>query len=378
MRRLILFGFLLTLCVAVVLLWRNRFERVPGFKPLHLSDLRSGDSLPPGAEWSGAGERLSIRLQPGAVVRFDFPTTSAVNWLLVRYQPYTSNLSPGKRPWDDGRAMLEWHPPAGGAGENDPVCSVRGNEHPERAEWVMRPEKPSAIPALRLENLGAAGTFGLLDFEAIVVRETLLWKIGRWILMAAFLAWVMAWVGAKGRHASLRSLAIAIVCLLMALYFVVPGPWKSLHPLCRPFVIAGEIGQIESTPASKIEGRTEPTDRPAVLKSVGEIPDKGDLTLRLKHLLTYARTLLHVILLFGPTFLIVWLGGRWPAVSLGGILAVAIEAAQFCFGYGFDLGDCVDLICDAAGIMLALRACEWLKRRVAAFFAARKNHAAES
>ena len=97
---------------------------------------------------------------------------------------------------------------------------------------------------------------------------------------------------------------------------------------------------------------------------MGKIPDQGDFTLRLKHYAAKARSLLHIALLFGPTLLIACLVGKRPAWSLGVILALAVEAAQFAFGYGFDWVDVFDLACDATGIALALAVHHRLKRFV--------------
>lgn len=109
---------------------------------------------------------------------------------------------------------------------------------------------------------------------------------------------------------------------------------------------------------------TRHTPKPTVtLKSVGKIPDKGDFTLRLKHYIAKARPLLHIAMLFVPAWVIACLVGRRSAMSLSVILALATEAAQFAFGYGFDWVDIFDLVCDAMGIAFALAAHQELKRR---------------
>jgi glycopeptide antibiotics resistance protein len=72
--------------------------------------------------------------------------------------------------------------------------------------------------------------------------------------------------------------------------------------------------------------------------------------------------LLHVLLLFCPTFAFAWLSGAKRALVLGCSLALACEAAQTGFGYGFDWIDVLDLACDAAGIALALHAYDRMRR----------------
>lgn len=220
---------------------------------------------------------------------------------------------------------------------------------------MTRPDQPPALPALRVENLGTGGDFELLVFEATAVRETWLWKIGHWLLMAAWLGWAVAWIGRKTNI--IRSILAASAWLVMGLYFVVPGPWKSYHSIGPPFSIGKEVSsQPRTTSSVPISNIHTP------LASVGEIPDQGDFTLRLKHYAANARPLLHIILLAAPTLLIACLVGAKSARSLAVILAVAIEVAQISFGYGFDWVDLVDLACDATGIALALLAHRYLRR----------------
>lgn len=102
---------------------------------------------------------------------------------------------------------------------------------------------------------------------------------------------------------------------------------------------------------------------PVALKAVGKIPDKGDFTLRLKLQAEKARSILHVILLFAPTLVSACLVGRKATVSLAIIVALCIEAAQFSFGFGFDRVDVFDLVWDATGIVIALAAHRYLKRK---------------
>ena len=362
MRRYILPLTFLALVAAIYFLWQHRFERSPGVPTLHLADLRAAYGQLPSAEWLGPETRPRLRLrvdrsQPRPVAtRMDLPGMKAIDLLHLRLQFAATHLTPGKQVWNDGRCIIEWHSPAGGdEWENNPVGSARHNHLGDVEQWVTRPDQPPASPALRLENLGTGGDFELLVFEATAVRETWLWKIGRWLLMAAWLAWAVAWIGGKTNF--IRSVLAASVWLLMGLYFVVPGPWKSYHSIGTPFNIGKEVSSqpraVSSIPISNIH---------TPLASVGEIPDQGDFTLRLKHYATHARPLLHIILLAVPTLLIACLVGAKSARSLAVILALAIEAAQISFGYGFDWGDLVDLACDATGIALALLAHRYLRR----------------
>jgi hypothetical protein len=359
MRRLTLPGTFLILLAAIFFLWQHRFERSADVPTLRLDDLAS-TPLPPGAEWLGPATqaRLRLRVDPAhapVVVRLDLSKLGAIDLLHVRFRVSATNLKPGKETWDDGRCMIEWHSRSDGAvWENDPVGSSRFTQEGKITEWIMRPELPPATAILRVEHLGVSGDFELSLFEATVVRERLTWKIGRWILMGGWLVWAMALIRRLKDVGYLRSLLAASIWVAMGLYFVVPGPWKSYKSFGAPFQIGGEIVPSSVTAVSPV-GKSIPTSSPPeVMKSVGKIPDKGDFTLRLKHTAANARPLLHTVLLFGPALLIALLAGRKPALALAVIFAVAIEGAQFAFGFGFDWIDVFDLLCDAVGIALAL------------------------
>lgn len=364
MRRLFLPLTFLILVAALGFLWQNRFERSPGFPTIRLADLRAATTQPTGVEWLGPATRPKLRLwvnpsDPRPVVaRLELPGMHAVDLLHLRIQIAATNLMPGKQDWEDGRCIIEWHSPAGGAAwENNRLGSARHNTLGETQEWVTRPDRPPAIPVLRVENLGTGGDFELSVFEATVVRETWVWKIGRWVIMAAWLAWAVAWIGVKAGF--IRPLLAATVWLVMGLYFVVPGPWKLYHSIVTPF----QIGQEVTSSHVPVARPPDPiSSSPMPLESVGEIPDQGDFTLRLKLYAAKARPMLHIILLWAPTLLIACLVGAKSARSLAVILALAIETAQVAFGYGFDWVDVFDLACDGTGIALALLAHRHLKR----------------
>lgn len=370
MRSLTLAGIFLLLLGALYGLWQHRFERVPEFPTLRLSDLRATANPSPGVDWLGPETGSGLRLRVGqthskVVAHVDLPEIKAVDFLHVRFQVSAANLRPGKQKWEDGRGLIEWHPQAGdSAWENNPFCSVRGSQTSGVMEMVLRPDRPPAIPALRLENLGISGDLELTLFEATVLRERRVWKIGRWFLLAGWLAWAVAWIGPRGKAARIRALLASAIWLVMGLYFVVPGPWKNVMSFAGPFQIGPEttVAPDLSAPASgpaaaTIQGSSA---NPTVLESVGEIPDQGDFTLRFKRYAANARPLLHIILLFAPTLAMACLVGRKPARSLAVLLASAIETAQLAFGYGFDWVDVFDLASDAGGIALGL----WLYGRL--------------
>jgi len=356
MRRIILSGIFFTLTAALIFLWQQRFERSPDFPTYRLADLRPQTTPTPGVEWSG-GEMdpvITLRVdQPESpvVTCIGFPGISAVPFLHLRYQISSRHLEPGKEKWSDGRAIIEWHSTKGGSGwENDGFTSVRYDAVRDITECVLRPDDSPAKPALRIENLGISGELTISQFEATVLRERIVWKIGRWILMAAWIAWVAVCIGPVGRLRFVRPVLAGMVSLLMVIYFIVPGPWKILHSLGGKFQIGPEIRNVQMPPFHPgIGNRSAPK-----LESVGKIPAKGDLSLRIKHLAEKARPFLHSLLLFVPALVISCLIGWRRMVPLMTLVSLAIEAAQVMFGYGFDMQDVFDLFNDSVGIALAV------------------------
>jgi hypothetical protein len=364
MRYTILLGIFVLLLAAVYFLWQNRFERSPEFSSFQLSDLRAVHPLPSSGEWVGSESRprLKLRAHPGGsgvATRILLPVNRPMNFLHLRFQASARKLIPGRETWESGRGLIEWH----SIGEtlhweNDSFHSARYDQESQVSEVVMRPENPPAIPVLRIENLGLSGDYELSLFDVTVLRERPVWKIGRWFLLAGWLAWVLVWIGPTGKIGFPRSLAAAILWVLMGIHFVIPGPWSDVRSLLVPFYLGPEVSASDGPAASsaemKIASASLHLPNSETVTSVGNIPIKGDFTLRLKHYAQKARPLLHGLLLFVPTLLTACLVGGKPAASLAVILSLAIESAQLAFGFGFDWVDAFDLLSDAAGIYVGL------------------------
>jgi len=368
MRRITLAGTFLILLGGLYVLWQCRFERSLGFPTFRLADMRQSAVAAPGATWFGTGSETRLRLsvnpaQPSQVVQMQLPGMKAVDFLHLRFRVAADNLAPGDEFWEDGRCMIEWHSPnVAGEWENDPFCLVVLNGDDGMQEVVMRPEKGSGIPAIRFENLGVSGALEVSTLEATVIRERMIWKVGKWLLLAGWLAWAVACVRVTGEIRRARALAAGVIWLVMCIYCVVPGPWKTLHSFPRTFWTGPEvIMPMPTVPSAAVRPKTNLPE----LASVGKIPDKGDFTLKVKIHAAKARTLLHVALLFGPALLMALLAGNRAAGFLCAVLAISIEVAQSSFGFGFDLVDVMDLVCDAAGIALALMVANRLRVRFA-------------
>lgn len=365
MRRALLSGSFLVLLAVLCALWAYRYERCAGSRVWRLADLRDAAPPVPGVVWTGAPDQPLIRVRvdpehPRVAARYMIPGMPAVGMLHLRFRMSARDLTPrGKR--EDGRIVVEWHSPGAGAGagwENDPAASIRNNQSTGLQAMVVHPLRAPAVPALRLEHLGRSGEFELADLEITVVRERAVWTIGKWFLAAGWLAWATAWIRSWPGTGRWRALGAAAIWLLMGIHFVIPGPWKNQHPIYPGFLLGeDQAGPVLPDPAAAAVDAAKP---PLVIPSgaipaLGKIPVQGSLALRVKDYIAQARPLLHVLLLFAPCLAIAWLVGSRPAWSAGVMLALAIELAQFAFGYGFDWVDGFDLVCDGTGIALALR-----------------------
>jgi hypothetical protein len=348
---------LLALAFSMAMVWQFRFERDPDYGIHNLSDLQLGALAEPGVEWVGDDAKAKLRMRVDSsvsrvIIRFQFPAIPPVDYLHLKYQVAAKELTPGRQMWDDGRFMIEWHSPQRKKWEPDYFSSIRGSRTSKVVECVMRPEQGPAVPWLRIEHLGAAGELELLEFEAVVVKETLVWRVGRWILLGCGVFWALAWIRTMGERNWLRAVIASATWVFLLTAFVVPGPWKILKPLGMPFQIQKEQGLapniLEYHNAAVMMGSSNEK-----LRSVGRVPEKGDLVLRIKQYATHARSFLHALLFFAPTLFLAFLIGRARSTGLMIMLAIGIESAQWVFGYGFDWVDGADLLWDALGILLA-------------------------
>ena len=359
MRRVVLLGSGLALIAALGVLWTYRFERTPGWPVWQLADFRAAAPQIPGVEWAGPPDHPALRMRvdadhPPAAARLAIPGMPAVARLHLRFRLTSRGLIPGREPWADGRLLVEWHPPDGGAAwENNPCASIRYDNRSDLAELVIRPQRSPAVPALRMEHLGRAGEFDLTDVQITVVQERTAWQIGRWFLGFGWLAWGVAWIRSWPGIRWWRTVAASAIWLLMGMNCVVPGPWQTPRAMAPGF----QIGEGRARPAEPAHAAMA---APAVLISsgalpaLGEMPGQGSWLLRVKLHIAQARAFLHALLLFGPALAMACLVGRRPALTLAVMLAIAIELAEIAFGFGFGWDDALDLFNDGIGIALAL------------------------
>jgi hypothetical protein len=367
---------LLLLVAGTWLAWQHRFEIDPAHPHLTLRDLGRDLALESGVSWetdaSGAPELvLDVGTASRPVVQLlPLPLSEPVGFLMFDFAVQAQGLKAGEKTWSDGRLMIEWHS-ADGSMEPQYLVSARGNDPAGTPCVVVRPAHGPAVPVLRVEHLGSSGSFHLRHCRIDVVRESVWWTTGRWLLLAGWFAWA-AMLAGWGRTSGLgRPLLAAAVWVFCASQWAVPGPWQSTRPLAPQFETREPAPRAPvtalSAPAPKSpESQTGPAPPPA--ESLGEVPFGGSLLLEIKDRIKEARPLFHLLLFFGPALVFALLVGRWKSVVFAALLAGAIEWSQYLFGFGFDSSDWFDLSFDALGVVLAL----WMHARLSRWWQARK------
>lgn len=357
------------LMALLALCWNHRFEYANGSHAVSLADLRASHvgGLAAGVEWRGDADQVSLRLGVATsaqkiVQRFLIPKIGMVQFLQVRVRLRGDGLVPGEEIWEDGRAMLEWYQPGVDAWKVEALGSVRYDQSEHGDEFVAKATKGGAVPVLRLEHLGIAGTFELQELELREVNETAWWRYGRWAFAVAWLAWGCAAIRSWKKVSLSRALGASAIFVIMGVIAVVPGQWKIQRPLGHAFEIKEnpqgvsprvdtfDANDLKIASVSSLQNSTDVIHQ----QPLGKIPVQGGILLKAKHYLPALRPVLHMLLIMAPTLAMAWLVGWRPALSLAMILSAAIEIAQTAFGYGFDRTDVIDLVCDALGIAVAV------------------------
>ncbi|MGD7653533.1 MAG: VanZ family protein [Verrucomicrobiales bacterium] len=350
--------------MALVVLWNWRFE-MASEGCWTVADLRIEPEQMEDVSVFKGENRVQVERRSGmgpVSARFLVPGAPEMSWLHLRFKMKARSVVRGDHEWESARFVIEWCQPDGRVVEQIPVSGLLEDWETGEEEQVVSVPSGMAVPVVRLEQLGKSGSFELLELEMRQVEERLVWKVGKWLLGAGFFAWMTLMAKWMGTASWIRAMAGGSLWMLMAIQFVIPGPWGTERPLVSEFRLDGSGG------AEVVAG--EVVDIPPLAGSVapiGEIPDQGSPVLKLKKVLRKVKQVLHVMLLLGFTVAMVVLVGEWAAVISAVLLAVGIELAQLVFGFGFDLLDVWDLAGDAIGVVLAVwvvrMARAWLRRR---------------
>ncbi|MES2476734.1 MAG: hypothetical protein V4640_13200 [Verrucomicrobiota bacterium] len=335
---------------------------------VHLDDLRETLPATSGVEWLGRGKSAALRLMaspasPSVTIRCVLPAKVPVEGLHLRYRVSAHDLVPGAEVWENGRFMIEWFTPAkGGEVVRNPIDSASDNKRGTLASFVILSPGAPAIPAVRVENIGKSGTFELSDLEITAISERAWWRSGRWFLAAAWLVWATSFTRTWSGISRGRAVAAAALWVFLGVHFVIPGPWKIQRPLVAEFQLGSPaLDAVFSQAANPGRDNVSAEFSSGATEALGKMPDQGSFPLRLKHAVTQARPLLHILLLFAPSLAFFCLVRREPALFLAISFALSIELAQIAFGYGFGWDDVFDFGNDALGIALALFASERIK-----------------
>ncbi|MCP5546758.1 MAG: VanZ family protein [Akkermansiaceae bacterium] len=351
-------GFVL-LVAALVSLWTFRFEAVEDHPVWTLADLESEVHEAPSLRWERSERGPSVFLGHGRNGRgraclLRIPGMPAVDFIRLRCRLTAHHLTPGPEDWQDGRLIVEWHEAGASSPDLDPVAGVKYGLTIGDVEWVLHPLDGPSVPMLRLGHLGKSGEMELSDLEIVVLRETILWKFGKWLLAVAWIGWLYSafriWPGIPRG----RVFAAALLVLFLAVKLMVPGPWRSLRGLLVPFeTTTPAVFSAMPAPASHSPEAAPVSSTSGDVPALGKLADQGDFVLKVKMYAKKARPLLHLALLTLPALALMFLLGPRPGIWTAAAVALSIEASQTMFGYGFGWDDVGDLACDALGILLA-------------------------
>ena len=219
---------------------------------------------------------------------------------------------------------------------------------PFETAMVLPPDGAEGV-RIHWENLGLAGTCRVEAFSAQTVAPR---RSGRAALILIMVAWV-AWAAALAGSFSHRCLLAGAIWVLAAWLTVLPGPWSFRLPLFGGFEGIRPMMPVETLDPAHFE------PAPSFPMTV----QAPNLLLRWKIQLKPLRPLLHGLLFFVPTLLLLTLIPWRRAALLVGILAGLIETSQWAIGFGFEASDLLDLATDAIGIFLAVLFWKFLRRR---------------
>jgi hypothetical protein len=388
-------GFLVA-CVSLVLLlaaswvfWQFRYEEYPGYARMAL---RPGAdvpyqvmSSPESIAWDSASGRLSIRAATGEspTVEMDWDSWPRDGYAHVRIAGRAVGLIRGTHDWNDGRVVVVWRNDDGSLQRGCAgLLGVRGDDF--RDSDVIVPLSRTGHPSVTFQNLGVAGMMTIERMEVTLVRQRW-WGWGAVVgLLAGWFIWsflvMRRWVApvaGRGR------LAVAGVLTVVALYFMIlPGPWVPYRWIVSPFVIGAveQSGKPLASPSGAVSLHGGIRRQAAVISgSQGlitdprpnvEVPGKllsskfWEMVYALK---AHIRWLLHLSIFAGMAVILVAVL-RTPRAAFPVIaMAVATEAMETLFGFGFDGDDVIDLVMDGAGIWLGVWAMMWWLGRRARF-----------
>ena len=394
-------GFILATLILAALswaLWQSSFVAAKGVPAM---DLRY---TPPEVRRTAAGvigkEGDSAVLRAaGEVPRMELRWVQPppARYAHVSLEVSVKGVVVGRYPWEDARIFLMWFDAHGKRADGHlPLWSGFGDQERQTKDVMVPLARDGTLPCVVLENRGTAGTFTIHAFsiQPAELRPGFAWMLG--LLLLSWLGLtgcaVRRWVAKEG--AGLPRIAIAAALWVgFAWVSSFPGPWIPWHPLGKPFPVkhlpGAEILKPRPQPvpaapppasspappptADKAPPPVVPAEPPAAapapaVEASGSAeqgpPERlggGPVRWFLNHLPGLKRPI-HLLAFAGLTTLIALLTGSvragWPAFALG----ILSEFSQWAFGFGFDGGDVLDLLFDAAAVLAGLAMWQWARR----------------
>ncbi len=365
------------------LTWQHAHVLHPDLSPIHLREeiprlkLLSGQNL---IQSHPVGPTaLTLAAQPG--MEKPCVEISLARWVgkasaHVRVKVTAESLIQGEKEWECGRVVIAWRDADGkilpghyglaGASENDPGEN----------EIIVKLDKPGT-PSILIQNLGQSGLFKIdeLSIQPISMRPWVPWATAAMLLGLGFLMaahFRFSFPKAKPGWARCSLAALLFVGAVWGLIF--PGPWRPYHSIVLPFDLGPPktpttLSPEQSLPSTEPPAISHQPDEPSTIATTpltatmpsasnAEVPGRMDggwfwetyLWLKQK-----VRPLIHLGIFAGLAFLFRLLLGHASAWRPAALLALATEAMQFLFGFGFRWDDLLDLAINGLGILIGLR-----------------------
>ena len=301
---------------------------------------------------------------PTLVVRLE--TVPAASHVLVGVKASSHGLVPGPGPFHQGRVILFWRMPDNRTRPGDlGFCSLKGNESSSAREVVAALLPSRGTPYLAFQNVGRGGLLRLAEVRITQLAHRPWVPAAAAALALGWTAWAAWGIRRFLLPASRWRVAVAAVLWVSATWFgILPGPWMPEHPIVLPFQVGDPVAASSHPPlpaaprarflpsgqmvvAASPAGPTLPMPRPP---GIGDQVDRGPIINFIQSGRRIAPQFVHaaVFAALSALFCLVLASRRgwWPVA----LLALASEAMQAVFGFGFDFGDATHLAMDFLGI----------------------------
>lgn len=328
-------------------LWQWRFFRAPGGSTTNLPALL-GDTA------SEGHLALPASGMPPKTISAFLAIPGNADYLHVSSSIRAEHLVKEHEDWTSGRQLLAWRDAAGDRLEWVPLGSAEGSEHFPRIELVVPIPKAAVAAELVFQNPAESGTFHVDSLVLTPVAETVVWKVGKWILGALWILNALFLVRALQPAGSWpRQALVAVAWTVLMAWTVFPGSWRPYRPLPGGFAIRHEVLPAAPWPVLPAVATRQLPPPEAVSRHDAPIVSARES-------LRAIRPLLHAAFFGLVAAGIAALTNVRAGFVLAALVGVSVEAIQLGYGFGADLEDLFDVLANFAGISLCLLACRKL------------------